>query len=396
MKKLISILIIIIISVSITCSSFATSINDLQNQKNEAQNQKQQAEDELKNVQTQKSAEMAEIEQLSAKINKNEDKLETLRKEVEELETNIKQKEQELKIAEEKYNRNKDLLDKRLVAIHEAGDTSFLDVLLNSKNLSDFISKCFSVQELAQHDTELLNIIEKEKNSVEAQKEELNVQKVKVKSKKADQEKANTVMKNAKAQKNSKIAKLSDEEKVLQEQIDQFNSAIRQAETSIQQAIANSNQWNVSGSGAGANKPLTGGSLEWPLPANYATYSRITSYFGPREQPTAGASTNHGAIDVGIPIGTPVYAAELGTVIIANWYGGYGNFVMIKHDNGLYTAYGHLSGYNVNAGQRVSRGQQIATSGSTGISTGPHLHFEVRLSPGGSSNRVNPLSYLTI
>lgn len=396
MKKLISVLIIIIISVSITCSNFATSINDLQNQKNEAQNQKNEAEGELQNVQTQKSAEMAEIEQLSAKINENEDKLEILRKEVQELEANIKQKEQELQIAEEKYNRNKDLLDKRLVAIHEAGDTSFLDVLLNSKNLSDFISKCFSVQELAQHDTELLNTIEKEKNSVQAQKEELNRQKVKVKSKKADQEKANTVMKNAKAQKNSKIAKLSDQEKALQEQIDQFNMAIRQAEVSIQQAIQNSNQWNVSGSGAGANKPLTGGAIEWPLPAKYATYSRITSYFGHREQPTAGASTNHGAIDIGIPLGTPVYAAELGTVIVANWYGGYGNFVMIKHDNGLYTAYGHLSGYNVNAGQRVSRGQQIATSGSTGISTGPHLHFEVRLSPGGSSNRVNPLNYLTI
>ena len=69
---------------------------------------------------------------------------------------------------------------------------------------------------------------------------------------------------------------------------------------------------------------------------------------------------------------------------------------MIKHDNGLYTAYGHLSGFNVNVGQRVSRGQQIAISGSTGISTGPHLHFEVRLSPGGSSNRVDPLDYLTL
>lgn len=395
-KKLIAITLGIVLTFSMTCFTFATSITDLENQKNEAQNQKNEAQQQLENVQNQKSETMDEIEELTFKINENEDKIVELRKEVEELELNIKQKGTELQVAEEKYTKNKDLLDKRLVAIHEAGETTYLDVLLNSRSLTDFISKCFTVQELAEHDTELLNTIEQEKDMIQKQKEELDNQKVKMKSKKAEQEKANTVLKNAKAQKNSKIAKLSDEEKALQEKIDQFNAAIRETESSIQQAIANANGWNNSGNGGGANKPLTGGALEWPLPTNYATYSRITSYFGPRKQPTAGASTNHGAIDIGIPLGTPVYAAELGTVIMASWYGGYGNFVMIKHDNGLYTAYAHLSGFNVNVGQRVSRGQQVATSGSTGISTGPHLHFEVRLSPGGSSNRVDPLDYLTL
>lgn len=395
-KKLVAIMIIIIVTMNITCASFATSITDLQNKRNEVQTQKNEAEEQLENVQTQKSQTMEEIEELSSKINENEDKLAELRKEIEELEANIKQKEEEIRIAQETYDKNKELLDKRLIAIHESAETTYLDVLLNSKSLTDFISKWFTVQELAEHDTELLNSIEQEKTNIQTQKEELDRQKVNVKSKKAEQEKANTILKNAKAQKNSKVAKLSDEEKALQEKIDQFNVAIRETETTIQQAIANSNSWNNTGSGAGANKPLTGGILEWPLPANYATYSRITSYFGPRKQPTAGASTNHGAIDIGIPLGTPVYSAELGTVIMASWDGGYGNFVMIKHDNGLYTAYAHLSGYNVNVGQRVSRGQQIATSGSTGISTGPHLHFEVRLSPGGSSNRGDPLDYLTI
>ncbi len=394
-KKLITLLVIVIITISMTFS-FATSITDLQNQKNNIQNQKNEAEEQLQQVQTEKSSTMAEIEELSSKINENEEKLEELRKEVEELEENINKKEQELKQAEDKYNKNKDLLDKRLIAIHEAGETSFLDVILNSKSITDFISKCFSVQELAEHDTELLNAIEEERVNLEGQREELDLQKVKVKTKKAEQEKANTILKNAKAQKNSKISKLSEEEKELQEKIDQFNLEIRQSEISIQQAIINANGWNITGEGTGAAKPLTGGVLEWPLPVNYATYSRITSYFGPRKQPIAGASTNHGAIDIGIPLGTPVYSAELGTVIIASWQGGYGNFVMIKHDNGLYTAYGHLSGFNVNVGQRVSRGQQIAISGSTGISTGPHLHFEVRLSPGGSSNRVDPLDYLTL
>ncbi len=137
--------------------------------------------------------------------------------------------------------------------------------------------------------------------------------------------------------------------------------------------------------------------LDWPLPTVYARHQFITSYFGPRKRPTAGASTNHGAIDIGVAY-QPVYAAEAGTVVMAQYVSGYGNFIMLWHNEmgQLYTCYGHLNSFKVSTGQKVSRGQQIAVSGNTGISTGPHLHFEVRAGGSSSRNRVEPLKYVKV
>ena len=129
--------------------------------------------------------------------------------------------------------------------------------------------------------------------------------------------------------------------------------------------------------------------FSWPVSSNY---NIVTSVFGPRPSPTAGASSNHGAIDIGVRY-VPVYAPAAGKVIIARWLSGYGNYVMIDHGNGYYTGFGHLSSFNVSQGQTVSRGQQIATSGNTGISTGPHLHYEVYIGGTANSYRVDPLQY---
>ena len=132
--------------------------------------------------------------------------------------------------------------------------------------------------------------------------------------------------------------------------------------------------------------------LAWPLPSSYGR-SRITSYFGHREQPVAGASTYHRAIDIGVPIGTSVYAAADGYVVTTGYSSIRGNYIMVKHADNLYTFYQHLKSVAVPAGRNVSKGQTIAYSGNTGIGSGPHLHFEVRTSPNYGSE-VNPLKYL--
>ncbi len=134
-------------------------------------------------------------------------------------------------------------------------------------------------------------------------------------------------------------------------------------------------------------KEYVGGSMGWPLPLNK---NRITSFFGPRRAPTPGATTNHGAIDIGTPTGTPVYAAQTGTVEMSMYLGSYGNFILIDHGGGLETAYAHNSQRLVKKGDIVQKGQKIALSGSTGRSTGPHLHFEVRK----NGTRVDPLNYV--
>lgn len=399
MKKKIGItLIVMMICLTTSLYSYSATVDDLENQRNQLDDQKKDAENELAGVKQEKSQTLSEIEELSDKISDSETQLAKLNDEIKALETEIAENQKELEEAEKRYKEQQEALETRIVAQYKVGKTSYLDVLLKSKSLSSFISSYYLVGKIAKYDEKLLNDIEEEQQKIEKTKAQLEEKNASIKSAKSEQQKTNTVLKNAQVQKNSKVAKLSAEEKAIQDKIEEYNAAIQQSEAKIQQAIEavkNSNTSNT-GSGGGANKPLTGGTLEWPLPASYATYSRITSYFGPRKQPTAGASTNHGAIDIGVPLGTSVYSAEIGTVITAQWYGGYGNFIMIKHDNGLVTAYGHLSSIRVNVGQRVSRGQVIALSGSTGISTGPHLHFEVRLNPYKNYNRVDPLNYLTL
>ena len=125
------------------------------------------------------------------------------------------------------------------------------------------------------------------------------------------------------------------------------------------------------------------GTLSWPISTSSYGYNIITSGYGRRDQPTAGASTSHKALDIGISYQT-VYAPADGYVVTASWQSGYGNFIMIKHSNSLYTCYGHLSSY------KVSAGQTIALSGSTGISTGPHLHFAISV----NGNYVNPRKFV--
>ena len=123
----------------------------------------------------------------------------------------------------------------------------------------------------------------------------------------------------------------------------------------------------------------------WPAPDSHT----ITSYFGWRVHPITGTNKYHSGVDIGASYGSSVLAADSGTVILAGWNGGYGNCIVISHGNGITTLYGHLSSIIVSSGQSVSQGQTIGYVGSTGNSTGPHLHWEVAV----NGSQVNPLNY---
>ena len=136
-----------------------------------------------------------------------------------------------------------------------------------------------------------------------------------------------------------------------------------------------------------SNSTYLGGEMAWPAPS----YTRISSYFAGRIDPITGKKSNHGGLDLASPYGSPILAANSGKVIIAGYHYSYGNYVVIDHGGGVSTLYGHSSKLLVSRGQSVSRGQQIAKVGSTGRSTGNHLHFEVRI----NGTRVDPLPYIT-
>lgn len=381
LKKITSILISFVLIFAISSSVFAS----LQSEKAELQNKVKEAESKKANVKLELSETQQEIDDLNTSIEDNQDKLTDLSKELSSLTAEIGDLKKEIEETQKRYNEQEELLKDRITAQYEAGETTFLDVLLSSSSFSDFLSNYFLVSEILENDSDLLTSIDNQKTKIEKEKQDLEDKQKSLKTKKAEQEKIQVVLNNQKVQKQNKISSLSEEEKSLQKEIEEYRKEINNVEAKIQQAANNAgDKFNGSISGSGV--------LSWPLPSTYGR-SRITSYFGNREQPVPGASTYHRAIDIGIPVGTPVYSAADGYVVITGYSSIRGNYIMVKHADNLYTFYQHLKSVNASAGQSVKRGQTIAYSGNTGIGSGPHLHFEVRTSPNYGSE-VNPLNYL--
>lgn len=411
-RKILCVFIISLLLSTYNIRVLAESVESLNKSKNQAQADKNKAQAELNNIQSEKKSVMEEVEELTSQMSTIQAQVDDLQEQLDELNTSIEQKENEIKEKEEKITQKQELLKTRLVAMYKNGKIKYLDVLLGSSNYIDMIASYDAVKEITDADTKLINEITAQKENIQKDKQELEVKKNEVDTLKAQKEAKNQELSEKKAQKNAKVSQLSSEEKAKQNEIDKFNKAIATAEAEIKRQVAaakasaasNSNNSGNSSSSGNSNKSSGGGSvnnssgsLGWPLPSRYCSYSYITSYFGRRAQPTAGASTNHGAIDIGVSY-QPVYASEAGVVVAASYWSGYGNFIMIWHKarGELYTCYGHLSSFNVSVGSNVSRGQQIATSGNTGISTGPHLHFEVRSGGSSSGCRVDPLNYLPL
>ena len=397
MKKIISILLVSIL-LSINICSFAATKSELNQQKNNIQNQKNEAEKDLDDVQAQLSQTMKEVQKLSESIAESEDKLKEINTKLKSLEQEINTAKAELNQAEANYAKQKDTLEERVIAQYKAGKTTYLDVLLNSTSFSNFISNYYLVGKIAKYDNELLNDIEEEKIKIEETKKQLEEKEAEFKVEKAEQEKTNVLLKNNKALKTSYVNKLSADEKALQDKIDEYQRDMDAIEEEIRKAASNS-----SSSSSGGGKVYTGGQLTWPCP----NYSRISSYFGYRESPGGGVgSRNHKGMDLAAPHGVSILSAAAGKVIkVSNTCthdyrktaatkcscgGGYGNYLMVDHENGLVTIYAHCATINVSVGQRVSAGQQIATVGCTGYSTGNHLHFGTLL----NGTYVNPEPYL--
>ena len=377
-KRIISILLVGTLILGIMLPTFAASTSELKSKLNDAKEEKQETTEAKNEV-------IDEISELDVKIDEYESQISELNKKVEELKDSITTKEKEIKQLEADFEEKEDLLAERLVAMYESGQTTYLDILLSSDGITNFISSYYMAEQLAEADQEVMDSILEQQTTIEKTKKEMEEEKQEVSTAKKEVETKNAALTTAKSSKQSKVNQLSAKEKQLQSKIDEFNAAIKKAEQERNSQISSSGS-------SGKYQGSFSGVLGWPLSSSSPNYNLISSYFGPRQSPTAGESSNHGAVDIAVRY-QPVYAPADGKVIIASVLSGYGNYIMIDHGNGYYTGFGHLSAYSVSKGDVVKRGQKIATSGNTGISTGPHLHFEVYI--GGTSNscRVDPLAY---
>ena len=359
-----------------TENNISNTATDLQTQRSELQNQLNEANGQLENVQSNLSENLQQVEKLDSRIETAEKELAEQESKITELKESISQLETELNTITEKYDKQVELFKQRMVAIYIAGDTQYLDVLLNSSSLSDFISSYYIISQLTQIDEELINNLETKKKSMDLSMQKLENEKKELATIVENQTRTTRTLQNTKKMRENFIAKLSDEEKNLQEKIDEIN---QQYDIVNQQILALAQQ--------GIDTAYIGGELEWPVPG----YTRITSKFAMRVHPITGQYKLHTGVDIGAPEGANFVAANDGIVVKAELNAAYGNMVIIDHGGGISTLYAHGSAILVEVGQSVKRGDSILKVGSTGYSTGPHAHFEVRI----NGVAADPLPYIT-
>ena len=374
-RKIISVFIILLMISSLSFSVFAETLNEKKEDvksKIEEQNQK------LEYVQGEISDAVKEIEEIDDKIKDCESQIEDLKTKLAESKKNMDEVTEKYNKVKAEYDKNEKLFQERMVALYEAGDTTYLDVLLSSASITDFISNYYLIERLADYDSQLLTKIESQKKELEESKSKIEEEEKKLQELKSNAIKLTTTLKNSRTLQKSKMDKLTEEEKGIQEEINKYKIEEANIENQIKQAT-NDGEYQLQ---------YTGVVMLWPV-AKEGTV--ITSPFGTRNHPIQGVLKLHSGIDIGgAGYGAKVVAAEDGVVSFAGTLGGYGNCVIVNHGGGISTLYGHGQTLLTTVGTNVKKGDIIMEVGSTGNSTGPHLHFEVRV----NNIAVNPATYL--
>lgn len=352
------------------------TLDDLQIEKSELENQINSSNEQIQFIENELSITVAEIAEINQKILDKQMEIETLEAQEEELLKYLQKAERELEKSNKRYNEQKELLDKRLIALYEMGSASYLDVLLSSKGVSEFLSNYYLITEVAEADTTLLENVEAERKYNEKLNETLNAKK-KALDDSIEQKESNAILlENMSIIRTNKLQSLTEEELALEQMVEEYQKQVADIETEIRLlAIAN------------VGSEYVGGSMAWPVPG----YTRITSPFGMRTHPITGVYKLHTGCDIGAPYGAQFIAANDGIVTYAGENKAYGNMVIIDHGGGVTTLYAHGSKILVNVGDVVSQGTPVLEVGSTGYSTGPHAHFEVRI----NGEYVQPLDYIT-
>ncbi len=380
-KKMISLLLVLTLVSGMFVQTYATEIDDTKKKAEELESKKKAAENEKTSLADQLKKLTGEMEETKKKISAKEDE--------------ITNKEEELILAKADENEQYESMKKRIRYMYENGNTGFVEILCSSKSIGELLNNAEYISRISGYDRNMLVEFQKVVTNVENQEAELKKEYKELQTMQDNlitkQDSVNELIKN----KQSEIQSLTSELGDTKNKLAQLEAAAAEAERKQKEAAAakkaqaaakkNTSSSGSSAGSAGASVVSGNGTFTHPCPGGY-----ISSGFGYRTQPIAGASTNHKGIDFAAATGTPIYAAAAGTVISAGYAGNAGNLLVVSHGNGLLTYYMHCNAIYVSAGQKVSRGQNVAAVGTTGNSTGPHLHFQVML----NGTPVNPANYL--
>ncbi len=283
-----------------------------------------------------------------------------------------------------------DLLKRRLVDIYEHGDMGYLSVMLASRSFSDFVERWEDLRLLIAANQRAVRERKSAEQKVSSAQANLESTQAAQQSQRQEQERAHNQLATLADERRNLVAIADDQRRHVASQVAEIEDLSATEEANLQ-ALIRQRQAELAAQREAARRAAgiigqesAPGVLTWPVSGT------ITSPFGYRRSPFGGGMEFHQGLDIAAPMGTTVTAASGGTVISAGWYGGYGNYILIDHGGGMATGYGHLSQIFVSAGQQIQKGQAIGAVGSTGMSTGPHLHFEVRM----NGKPTDPAAYL--
>jgi len=401
-------------------------LKQLQKEVQEAKAQQEKAASQTQEAQHYKNKTNLNLQYVLQQVDQVKGKMTEISTQISDTEQSLNVTATELDKAEARVASREEVLGSRVRLMYTDGAVSYLDVLLSSTSFADFLDRADSLKMIVDQDQELLVQHKLDKQTVIEKKQELEGQYAQAKQLYTSLEQQRSLLKEKEAEKqeliafydkqiqesddlseeqNEKLVKLASERSALETQKDKIKAeeaarraaaakaeAARRAAAAAKKAAAAAaaSKGSSSSSSSSSDTGYSGGDGPFLLPVGSA---RISSPYGPRTHPITGEKGKvHTGVDFAVPQGTNIHAADSGTVILAEWWSGYGYCVIIDHGGGVWTLYGHIrkGGLRVSAGDKVNRGDVVAESGSTGNSTGPHLHFEVRI----DGKIVNPMPYL--
>lgn len=411
-SKLVTLLMVLILLLECFYIVYAASSSELKGDLDDKNDEITAKKEEIDQKEKELNTALSEVQDLESQISDYEYEISNLESQILEVESQIKEKETNIALKQKEYEETQDLFEKRLIAIYQAGDTSYLELMLSSQDLSDFISKYYLVSELATCDKNLIETIRNAKATLEEEKTGLETSKTSLETAKSEKEAKQAALATAKKDKDAKAAKLSAEDKALKAELDDLEKESKEIQRAIEEAKRREEEAkkNSGNSSSTVTKPSACGYI---FPVAGLTRANINNLSYP-------SYSGHTGIDVNINVrGKSVVAVKDGYVLISKTskgkiknydsngnyvgsYSSYGEYVVIMHDDGTQTLYAHMSpgSRKVTAGQSVKQGQVIGTVGNTGNVSprpsssnpyaGTHLHWEVRV----NGRPVNPIPYL--
>lgn len=379
-------------------SDLDTKIQEAEEARKRAEERVKELHDEIKELENSKDDMLKYVKKVDKKIEDVSKTLSELEKQVKDARKELVELETELTAAEDVEKEQYETMKKRIRYMYENGGNDYMEVIFSAKSLGDLLNRSEYIEKISQYDAGLFAQFVQTKETTEQRREQTKAKVAEIATLQEEALADKNALKELKASKKSEMGKLEDAISYKDEKAQNFRDQVAAQEQEVEKLLmekqkiiakqeAQNQAANANPSQPAGNQYANTGQLRWPLDVP----GRISSGFGSRVSPTQGASTDHHGIDIAVAEGTPIVASADGTVVTATYSASAGNHVMIYHGNSLYTVYMHASRLAVSEDAEVKQGSVIAYVGSTGVSTGAHLHFGISI----NGEYVDPLLYVS-